>query len=89
LPVASNDPDAKTLAANLINPLGFDTVDAGTLDQTWRFEPETSAYTRIYLANPNVPLEQITQVPATALPARKLGALLKTAERVQVAQRSL
>ncbi|MEV6947116.1 NADPH-dependent F420 reductase [Streptomyces sp. NPDC051172] len=39
LPVASDDTDAKTRAAALVERLGFDTVDAGPLAESWRFEP--------------------------------------------------
>ena len=63
LPIAGNDPDAKARAAELIGLLGYDTVDAGTLDESWRFEPEAGAYTRIYLADPDVPADRMLQTP--------------------------
>ncbi|MFC9242555.1 hypothetical protein ACFT7S_00485 [Streptomyces sp. NPDC057136] len=88
LPIAGNDPDAKAQAAELIDRLGFDTVDAGTLDDSWRFEPESGAYTRVYLAAPDVPAEHMLQSPAAPLPADKLHAALETAQRVKVAERT-
>lgn len=46
LPVAGDDEDAKARVATIVNTLGFDSVDAGTLAESWRFEPESGAYTR-------------------------------------------
>ncbi|MEE1758799.1 NADPH-dependent F420 reductase [Streptomyces sp. SP18BB07] len=44
LPIAGDDRQAKADAAELISRLGFDSVDAGPLADSWRFEPETAAY---------------------------------------------
>ncbi|MFJ8768207.1 NADPH-dependent F420 reductase [Streptomyces clavifer] len=88
LPIAGSDPDAKARAAELIGRLGFDTVDAGTLDESWRFEPEAGAYTRIYLADPDVPAERMLQAPAAPVPVYKLRDALRTAQRVKVAART-
>ncbi len=88
LPIAGDDPDAKARAAALIDRLGYDTVDAGTLGESWRFEPEAGAYTRIYLAEPDVPADRMLQAPAAPLPAEKLRAALEAAERVKVAERT-
>ncbi|MET9563693.1 NADPH-dependent F420 reductase [Streptomyces tauricus] len=88
LPVASDDRGAKARVADLIGRLGFEVVDAGALDESWRFEPEAGAYTRIYLADPDVPAERIMQAPAAPLPADKLQEALRTARRVKVAART-
>ncbi|MEU7838271.1 MULTISPECIES: NADPH-dependent F420 reductase [unclassified Nonomuraea] len=88
LPIAGDDPGAKARAAQLIERLGFDTVDAGTLSESWRFEPESGAYTQIYLADPDVPVERILQAPAAPLPADKLRAALQASQRVRVAERT-
>lgn len=88
LPIAGNAPDAKAQAAELIDRLGFDTVDAGTPDESWRFEPEAGAYTRVYLADPDVPAEHMLQSPAAPLPADKLRAALEATPRVKVAERT-
>jgi 8-hydroxy-5-deazaflavin:NADPH oxidoreductase len=44
LPVAGDDPSAKTLVLHLIDELGFDGVDAGTLAESWRQQPGTPVY---------------------------------------------
>ncbi|MFL5994260.1 MAG: NADPH-dependent F420 reductase [Streptomyces sp.] len=88
LPIAGNDPAAKARAAELIDRLGYDTVDAGTLDESWRFEPEAGAYTSIYFTDPDVPADRVLQAPAAPLPTDKLRAALKTARRAKVAERT-
>ncbi|WBB78768.1 NAD(P)-binding domain-containing protein [Micromonospora sp. WMMD882] len=44
LPVAADDADAKQLVMNVVESLGFDPVDAGTLDESWRQQPDTAVY---------------------------------------------
>lgn len=44
LPVAGDDPVAKQAVRDLIDALGFDTVDAGGLDESWRQQPGTPVY---------------------------------------------
>ena len=44
LPVAGDDPRAKQIVTQLINELGFDTVDDGKLEDSWRQQPGTLAY---------------------------------------------
>jgi 8-hydroxy-5-deazaflavin:NADPH oxidoreductase len=44
LPVAGDRPNDKKVVMNLINELGFDAVDAGTLDDSWRQQPATPVY---------------------------------------------
>ncbi|MGW0855577.1 NADPH-dependent F420 reductase [Streptomyces sp. NPDC002690] len=44
LPVAGDDEKAKTVVRDLIDELGFDTVDAGGLDESWRQQPGTPVY---------------------------------------------
>ncbi|MFC0504006.1 NADPH-dependent F420 reductase [Micromonospora costi] len=44
LPVASDDVDAKRVVMDLVDALGFDAVDGGTLDDSWRQEPGTPIY---------------------------------------------
>jgi 8-hydroxy-5-deazaflavin:NADPH oxidoreductase len=44
LPVAGDDPEAKQAVRDLIDELGFDTVDAGGLDESWRQQPGTPVY---------------------------------------------
>jgi predicted dinucleotide-binding enzyme len=45
LPVAGDDENAKAVVMQLIDELGFDAVDAGNLDQSWRQQPGTPVYT--------------------------------------------
>jgi predicted dinucleotide-binding enzyme len=51
LPVAGDDPKAKAVVMKLIDELGFDAVDTGTLDQSWRQQPGTPVYTKDYDAD--------------------------------------
>lgn len=44
LPVASDDGAAKQRVMELIDELGFDPVDSGTLADSWRQEPDTPVY---------------------------------------------
>jgi hypothetical protein len=46
LPVAGDSPEAKATAGRLVDELGFDPVDAGGLDESWRQQPGTPAYCR-------------------------------------------
>jgi 8-hydroxy-5-deazaflavin:NADPH oxidoreductase len=103
LPVAGDDPRAKAVAADLIDRLGFDTVDAGTLAESWRFEPETDAYTLPYAADPGairtawarlaeallagIPPQLPAPGPGAPLPAARLRTLLAGASRKLTADR--
>ncbi|MFB8028426.1 NADPH-dependent F420 reductase [Streptomyces sp. NPDC056465] len=44
LPVAGDDEAAKQVVRDLIHALGFDTVDAGGIDESWRQQPGTPVY---------------------------------------------
>ncbi|MFC7842235.1 NADPH-dependent F420 reductase [Streptomyces sp. NPDC057382] len=44
LPVAGDDEAAKRTVRALIDELGFDTVDAGGIDDSWRQQPGTPVY---------------------------------------------
>ncbi|MEU6381565.1 NAD(P)-binding domain-containing protein [Streptomyces sp. NPDC046909] len=44
LPVAGDDEAAKAKVRALIDELGFDTVDTGGLDDSWRQQPDTPVY---------------------------------------------
>lgn len=88
LPVAGDDASAKAKVVGLIEQLGFDTLDAGTLADSWRFEPEAAAYTRLYLADPSTPDERMLEAPAAPVPSERLSEALKRAEPVRVAART-
>jgi predicted dinucleotide-binding enzyme len=44
LPVSGDDPGAKAIVMRLIDELGFDAVDAGSLAESWRQQPGTPIY---------------------------------------------
>lgn len=44
LPIAGDDQRAKEIVMRLVDELGFDPVDAGTLDDSWRQQPGTPVY---------------------------------------------
>ncbi len=105
LPIAGDDPDAKATAADLISRLGFDTVDAGPLAESWRFEPETAAYAAAYFADPDTakaifaqlaediragnPPQGLPTGPGAPLPAARLRTLLAETSRKLTADRVL
>jgi predicted dinucleotide-binding enzyme len=45
LPVAGDNLRAKQVVMRLIDEIGFDAVDAGGLDESWRQQPGTPVYT--------------------------------------------
>jgi predicted dinucleotide-binding enzyme len=44
LPVAGDDQRTKEIVMRLVDQLGFDPVDAGTIDESWRQQPDTPVY---------------------------------------------
>jgi 8-hydroxy-5-deazaflavin:NADPH oxidoreductase len=44
LPVSGDDPKAKQTVMELVNTMGFDPVDVGGLDESWRQQPGTPVY---------------------------------------------
>lgn len=44
LPIAGDDRDAKDTVARYIEAVGYDVVDAGLLEDSWRIEPNTPIY---------------------------------------------
>ncbi len=46
LPVAGDDARAKAVVMDLIDALGFDPVDAGSLAESWRQQPGTPVYVK-------------------------------------------
>ncbi len=45
LPVAGDDANAKATVLKLVDEIGFDGVDAGPLDESWRQQPGSPVYT--------------------------------------------
>lgn len=48
LPVSSDDPQAKAVVMQLIDEIGFDPVDAGTIAESWRQQPGSPVYLMNY-----------------------------------------
>jgi 8-hydroxy-5-deazaflavin:NADPH oxidoreductase len=48
LPVAGADGPAKDLVLRLVDELGFDPVDAGPIEESWRQQPGTPVYGKDY-----------------------------------------
>lgn len=44
IPVAGDNPAAKSVTLDLVSQTGFDAVDGGTLSESWRQQPGTPAY---------------------------------------------
>jgi hypothetical protein len=44
LPISGDDPKAKERVAQLIDRIGFDSVDAGTIAESWRQQPGSPVY---------------------------------------------
>ena len=51
LPVSGDDPSAKETVMRLVDQLGFDPVDAGTIDESWRQQPGTPVYAQDFNAD--------------------------------------
>ncbi|MBV8638903.1 MAG: NAD(P)-binding domain-containing protein [Candidatus Eremiobacteraeota bacterium] len=65
LPVAGDDPKAKAVVMQLIDEIGFDPVDDGTLADSWRQQPGSPVYTHDYDVN------ETKRALAAATPERK------------------
>lgn len=52
LPIAGNSSDAKALVQELLDEIGFDTVDLGPLAEGWRIQRDTPPYVSPYAAYP-------------------------------------
>ncbi|MFD9904851.1 NADPH-dependent F420 reductase [Streptomyces sp. NPDC059063] len=64
LPVAGDDGTAKQAVRDLIDELGFDTVDAGGIDESWRQQPDTPVY------GLRAGVDEVTKALAAASPER-------------------
>ncbi|MFG3052047.1 NADPH-dependent F420 reductase [Kitasatospora sp. NPDC048239] len=64
LPVAGDDEAAKQVVRALIDELGFDTVDAGGIDESWRQQPDTPVY------GLRAGVDEVTKALASASPER-------------------
>jgi len=64
LPVAGDDKTAKAIVLKLVDELGFDGVDAGGVDESWRQQPGTPSYGK------DLDAEGLKQALAEAKPDR-------------------
>ncbi|MBA2946106.1 NADPH-dependent F420 reductase [Streptomyces himalayensis] len=80
LPIAGDDPEARASAVELLDLLGYDAVDAGTLADSWRFQRDTPAYVVPYAKNPQG-LGISADDPGASADAATLRAALAAAER--------
>jgi predicted dinucleotide-binding enzyme len=87
LPIAGDDGEAKARVSAIVTTLGFDPLDAGTLAESWRFEPESGAYTPIYAADPDGFAQDYRADPGAPVPADRLRTLLAASHRPDVAAR--
>jgi len=91
LPIAGDD-TAKTQVGQLLDALGYDAVDIGTLADSWRSEPGTPVYVQPYMAaRPATEMSQeeayrwFLETPGVAVPAGRVKDLTDTATRVAAA----
>lgn len=80
LPIAGEDPAARASATRLLDLLGYDAVDAGTLAESWRFQRDTPVYVLPYakdLADPG----GIVEDPGSVADAATISAALAKAVR--------
>ncbi|MFF2848617.1 NADPH-dependent F420 reductase [Streptomyces sp. NPDC058001] len=77
LPIAGDDADAKASATRLLDLLGYDAVDTGSLADSWRFERDMPAYVRPYARNP----QDLPNDPGKPVDAEELRAALAAARR--------
>lgn len=66
LPVAGDDALAKAVVIELVEQLGFDGVDAGGLDDSWRQQPGTPVYCT------DLDIEGVRKALAAASPTRRV-----------------
>jgi predicted dinucleotide-binding enzyme len=86
LPIAGDHAEAKAEAIRLLDVLGYDAVDIGTLATSWRTEPNTPVYIEPYLGEtPAMNLEAFfrwtSQTPGIVVPAAQVGKLVESAVR--------
>ena len=54
LPIAGDDPTGKQIVSDLVDSIGFDPVDAGSLAESWRQQPGTPVYGKDFDAEATV-----------------------------------
>ena len=91
LPIAGDDKTAKAVVLCVLDELGFDGVDAGGLDDSWRQQPGTPVYTTDFdVAGVKRALSEATEKRAQRITARgpvNLGVPAAPIERVATSSR--
>ncbi|MEU1193608.1 NAD(P)-binding domain-containing protein [Streptomyces sp. NPDC005859] len=64
LPLAGDDDAAKESVTALLDRLGYDTADAGTMSESWRVQAGNPAWVLPYLSDPRLPWPQDPGKPA-------------------------
>jgi len=80
LPVAGDDADHKQVAIRLLDQIGFDAVDSGSLADSWRHQPGAPAYCTDLTAGELQ--EALNTAEKPRLPARRDLAVAAIMERV-------
>ena len=73
LTIAGDDADAKRAVTAFLDRIGYDTVDVGTLSDSWRFEPGQPAY--------GAPYGSFDDPAGTPAPATEVRAAVEAARR--------
>ncbi|WP_328634815.1 NADPH-dependent F420 reductase [Streptomyces sp. NBC_00356] len=87
IPLSSDDPRAKKEVADLLDLLGFDAVDLGSLAESWRSEPNTPLYAVAYTGQPPAGLSipdavaWFQNAPGIPIPAARIAELAATTTR--------
>ncbi|MFF0014592.1 NADPH-dependent F420 reductase [Streptomyces sp. NPDC005374] len=85
LPVAGDDADAKAQVTRLLDLLGYDTVDAGTLADSGRLAPGSPVYVQPYMGerpeglSPEEAHRWFLASPGVPVPAARVKELIDTA----------
>ena len=74
LAIAGDDADAKVTVVHVLDEIGYDSVDLGSLAQGWRTQPDTPAYGIVYAADPADWTAGAQPVKADLLAARAMAA---------------
>ncbi|MFF8190778.1 NADPH-dependent F420 reductase [Streptomyces bobili] len=87
MPIAGDDAAAKAEVVELLDILGYDAVDIGTLADSWRSEPGTPVYGKAYYGevpkdvSSDKTMEWIFQAPGVPIPADRVRELTATVVR--------
>ncbi|MGA4634889.1 NADPH-dependent F420 reductase [Pseudomonas solani] len=86
LPIAGDDRDAKDAVARFIEGVGYNVVDAGSLEDSWRIEPNTPIYFWPYAPAiapglSDAEAKKVYQQPGTPIAPEEARQLIRKAER--------